>query len=76
MAERVPIGKRMGTLGTFFSTLLHVQVWRPLSPVCALGTSPKRGSALRGGGNALTGTGSALRGEIGSPFRGAVTVGD
>ena len=68
MAEKLPMGKRMGALGTFFSTLLHVRVWRPLSPVCALGTSPKRGSALRGEGNALTGTGSALRGGDGSPF--------
>ena len=63
MVERVPIGKRMVALGTVFSHLHHVLPRRPLSPVCALGTSPKRGSALRGEENALTDTGSALRGE-------------
>ena len=48
MAERLPIGKRMVALGTVFSLLHHVLPRRPLSPVCALGTSPKRGSASRG----------------------------
>ncbi len=35
---------------SFFSALLQSQLWRPLSPVCALGTSPKRGSKRRGFG--------------------------
>ena len=48
MAERVPIGKRMVGVRSVFSVLHSLQVRRPLSPVCALGTSPKRGSALRG----------------------------
>ena len=41
-------GKELSALRAVFSALLRVRVWRPLSPVCALGTSPKRGSALRG----------------------------
>ena len=40
----------MSALRSVFSLLHRVLPWRPLSPVCALGTSPKRGSALRGGG--------------------------
>ena len=63
MAEGVPRGKRMVALGTVFSLLHRNLPRRPLSPVCALGTSPKRGSALRGEGNTLTDTSSALRGE-------------
>ena len=50
MAEGVPMGKRMVGVRPVFSGLHRVRVRRPLSPVCALGTSPKRGSALRGGG--------------------------
>ena len=64
MAERVPVGKRMGALGTFFSTLLYSILWRPLSPVCALGTSPKRGSALRGEGAAPSTPLAPLLGEL------------
>ena len=43
------MGKRTGAVRSVFSGLHRVRVRRPLSPVCALGTSPKRGSALRGG---------------------------
>ena len=43
----MPVGKRMGGVAAVFSGLHRVRVWRPLSPVCALGTSPKRGSASR-----------------------------
>ena len=55
MAERVPIGKRMVGVRSVFSHLLRSIIWRPLSPVCALGTSPKWGSALRGEGLAVVG---------------------
>ena len=48
----------------FFSIMAADRVWRPLSPVCALGTYPRRGSALRGGG--------VLVYALGAPFRGAV----
>ena len=41
-------GKEKSVLRPVFSLLHHVLPRRPLSPVCALGTSPKRGSALRG----------------------------
>ena len=43
-------GKEWAEVRSVFSGLLRDQVRRPLSPVCALGTSPKRGSALRGAG--------------------------
>ena len=43
------MGKRMGRVRSVFSTLHRVRVRRPLSPVCALGTSPKMGSAPRAG---------------------------
>ena len=71
-------GKEWSALRSVFSGLHRILPRRSLSPVCALGTSPKRGSALRGGGNALTDAGSALRGEkfsvyaLGAPLRGAV----
>ena len=64
MAERVPIGKRIVEVRPVFSHLHRNLPRRPLSPVCALGTSPKRGSALRGG--------EILVFALGSPFGGAV----
>ena len=48
-AERVPVlrdcqwGKELSALRTVFSGLHRIPLRRPLSPVCALGTSPKRG---------------------------------
>ncbi len=52
-AEGVPMGKRMVGVGAVFSLLHRKLPRRPLSPVCALGTSPKMGSALRGEGVVL-----------------------
>ena len=43
----------MSALRSVFSGLHRVLPRRPLSPVCALGTSPKRGSASRGEGLGL-----------------------
>ena len=58
MAEGVSIGKRKVGARSVFSGLHRNLPRRPLSPVCALGTSPKRGSALRGEGLA------PLKGEL------------
>ena len=52
----------------FFSPLLVSLLWRPLSPVCALGTSPKRGSASRQ--RFRTGAVVPLH-SLGAPIRGA-----
>ena len=40
-------GKELSVLRSVFSLLHRVRVRRPLSPVCALGTSHRRGSASR-----------------------------
>ena len=50
MAEGLPIGKRIVRTATCLFPPALILPRRPLSPVCALGTSPKRGSALRGEG--------------------------
>ena len=50
MAVGLPMGKRIVGVRPVFSALHRILPRRPLSPVCALGTSPKRGSALRGEG--------------------------
>ena len=47
------LGKEWSVLRSVFSGLHRNLPRRPLSPVCALGTSPKRGSALRGEGVVL-----------------------
>ena len=58
--------------------LFHTGSFSTLETPSALrATSPKRGSALRGGRDALTDSGSEARGEglvyaLGAPFRGAV----
>ena len=50
MAEKLPIEKRIVCTAFCLFPPALIRLRRPLSPVCALGTSPKRGSALRGGG--------------------------
>ena len=50
MAERLPIGKRNVCTATCLFPPPLIRLRRPLSPVGALGTSPKRGSASRGEG--------------------------
>ena len=57
-------GKEWAALRSVFSGLHPVRVRRPLSPVCALGTSPKRGSALRGEGVFVYALGAPLRGAV------------
>lgn len=55
----------------FFSIMAADRVWRPLSPVCALGTSPRRGSASRQ--RFRIGAADASQ-PLGAPSRGAVGV--
>ena len=64
MAERVPIWKRIVEVRPVFSHLHRSLPRRPLSPVCALGTSPKWGSALRGGEILVFALGAPLRGAV------------
>ena len=71
MAEGVPIGKRMVCTASCLFPPALIRLRRPLSPVCALGTSPKRGSALRGEVGGGGGERFALVHALGAPFRGA-----
>ena len=65
MAVGLPMGKRIVGVRPVFSALHRILPRRPLSPVCALGTSPKRGSALRGEGFSSTPL-APLLGELSS----------
>ena len=47
MAEKLPRGKRIVCTASCLFPPALIRLRRPLSPVCTLGTSPKRGSALR-----------------------------